>query len=323
VFCFICGIMGHGENKCEVRYAMEQDDGRREWSADIRAEPRRQGGRLGSRWLREEGGGREETNVTGGGDREERTNLPTNDQAGGPLVANVAAHGSASSAAINHQLIMSKQQQLLPNQNIPSKTVNALAVTTSQIPLNSTFNHIGQSSQQLSNLFTNKASASHIPIINLPDITLNPLYSQSVDNQQTLSLTYQTETETNKHQSLPNQCLVFSSQPDPSNLTLTNNKKTRGPMKPNKINRTTIVTQPDPKPYQPRPDKKPKPTNPENNPTQNPKPKNLTQEEHEAMEVQGEKKRRRDDAVSINKDNSDVSMHFLTAGPGSQACRDQ
>jgi 14-3-3 protein epsilon len=323
VFCFICGIMGHGENKCEVRYAMEQDDGRREWSADIRVEPRRQGGRLGSRWLREEGGGREETNVTGGGDREERTNLPTNDQAGGPLVANVAAHGSASSAAINHQLIMSKQQQLLPNQNIPSKTVNALAVTTSQIPLNSTFNHIGQSSQQLSNLFTNKASASHIPIINLPDITLNPLYSQSVDNQQTLSLTYQTETETNKHQSLPNQCLVFSSQPDPSNLTLTNNKKTRGPMKPNKINRTTIVTQPDPKPYQPRPDKKPKPTNPENNPTQNPKPKNLTQEEHEAMEVQGEKKRRRDDAVSINKDNSDVSMHFLTAGPGSQACRDQ
>ncbi|MCI67719.1 hypothetical protein A2U01_0088978, partial [Trifolium medium] len=38
---------------------MEQDDGRREWSADIRAEPRRQGGRQNSRWLREEKGGRE------------------------------------------------------------------------------------------------------------------------------------------------------------------------------------------------------------------------------------------------------------------------
>ncbi|MCI88436.1 hypothetical protein A2U01_0109723, partial [Trifolium medium] len=45
------GIMGHAENKCEVRYSMEQDDGIRQWSAEIRAEPRRQGGRLASRWL--------------------------------------------------------------------------------------------------------------------------------------------------------------------------------------------------------------------------------------------------------------------------------
>ncbi|PNX65080.1 hypothetical protein L195_g054353, partial [Trifolium pratense] len=38
-FCFVCGILGHTENRCVVRYAMEQDDGRREWSAEIRAEP--------------------------------------------------------------------------------------------------------------------------------------------------------------------------------------------------------------------------------------------------------------------------------------------
>jgi hypothetical protein len=60
VFCFVCGTMGHAKNKCEVRFSMEQDDGKREWSAEIRAEPRRQGGRLVSRWLREERGGREE-----------------------------------------------------------------------------------------------------------------------------------------------------------------------------------------------------------------------------------------------------------------------
>jgi hypothetical protein len=54
IFCFVCGIMGHAENKCEVRFAMEQDDGVRGWSNEIRAEPRRPGGRLVSRWLREE-----------------------------------------------------------------------------------------------------------------------------------------------------------------------------------------------------------------------------------------------------------------------------
>jgi hypothetical protein len=110
---------------------------------------------------------------------------------------------------------------------------------------------------------------------------------------------------------------------DPPRLTLTNTKKTRGTIKLNKTNRTTLLTQPDLKYVQSRPDKKPKPTNPENNPSTNPKPKILTREEQEAMEVQGEKKRRRDDEDSINKDNIDVSVHFLTAGPGSQACRDQ
>jgi hypothetical protein len=70
LFCFVCGILGHSETKCEILYAMERDDGRRSWSNEIRADARRPGGRIDSRWLREEGRGRADTftsNQTGAG----------------------------------------------------------------------------------------------------------------------------------------------------------------------------------------------------------------------------------------------------------------
>ncbi|MCI97546.1 hypothetical protein A2U01_0118847, partial [Trifolium medium] len=53
--------MGHAENKCEIRFSMENDNGSRGWSGELRADLRRPRGRLTSRWLREErGGGGEE-----------------------------------------------------------------------------------------------------------------------------------------------------------------------------------------------------------------------------------------------------------------------
>ncbi|PNX65812.1 hypothetical protein L195_g062784, partial [Trifolium pratense] len=49
--------MGHAENRCEIRFAMNNDDGQREWSSELRAEPRRTAGRPVSRWLKQEGDG--------------------------------------------------------------------------------------------------------------------------------------------------------------------------------------------------------------------------------------------------------------------------
>lgn len=40
-FCFMYGCLGHTEQKCEVFFAKDQDDGVRGWGMELGAEPRR------------------------------------------------------------------------------------------------------------------------------------------------------------------------------------------------------------------------------------------------------------------------------------------
>ncbi|CAJ2645568.1 unnamed protein product [Trifolium pratense] len=128
VFCFVCGIMGHAENKCGVRFAMEHDDGTRGWSSDIRAEPKRQGGRLSSRWLREDRCGREEQ---GGGERVAQPNFPPENLNMDPSAADVAMNFSTESPNSIQPVIMTRQSQSMPNNN---SQANQLASTNVKYP---------------------------------------------------------------------------------------------------------------------------------------------------------------------------------------------
>jgi hypothetical protein len=41
------------------------------------------------------------------------------------------------------------------------------------------------------------------------------------------------------------------------------------------------------------------------------------------METQTEKKRRREESNQMEKNDEELTQHFLSAGPGSQDCREQ
>ncbi|GAU35047.1 hypothetical protein TSUD_30130 [Trifolium subterraneum] len=66
------------EKKIKMNGAMERDDGRRSWSNEIRAEVRRPGGRVGLRWLHEEGRNRDDVDASGNsGERGSHQTGPT------------------------------------------------------------------------------------------------------------------------------------------------------------------------------------------------------------------------------------------------------
>jgi hypothetical protein len=134
----------------------------------------------------------------------------------------------------------------------------------------------------------------------------------------------QPETDCINPHSLTFQPMTFNSQPTtraPQNSKPVYPKASRA----NKpvSNRTGNQPASDPKITQPRPDKKPKTYDLFSNPTQNPTGPIPCQEILNDIEAQGEKKRRREEDTDDSPEKSKEAEHFLTAGPGSQACRDQ
>jgi 14-3-3 protein epsilon len=333
IFCFLCGIMGHAENRCEVRYSMEQDDGRRGWSADIRADPRRQGGRINSRWLREERGGPEAEN---GGAREVRSTNQIGSQRSGPVRADVAVadqrdfpHFPTCQPAGGGQIINTFKEAGPSHQNLQ---VNSSLIIHPTVTTSST-NHIGPHNQQHT-LFTLNSGPIMQPITSpqpfksatTTNNSLTHLYSPSIHNNDLSIVLSQPITDHNNDQSLPNQSIIFTSHSNttaPLKSKSTTHKVTRGQNKTNPANRTTKINRPEPANIQPRPDKKTKPANPTHDPHQNPIPPSLKLQESQIMEIQGEKKRRREDEASTIDQSSASDDSFLTAGPGSQDCRDQ
>jgi 14-3-3 protein epsilon len=318
-FCFVCGVMGHAENKCEIRFSMEQDDGTRGWSSEIRADSKRQGGRFVSRWLKEEGG--------------DRTNH------GGSTAGQARGQGESSRRGFTDDDVAPGNNSNLnrPNNNqsvIIARQENSLAVNERQAPQDiQTTPHINPpihntSVQPLTSQITTFPSfiPSTTPFLNssIHSMPAEPIITPFTNINSPIILT-QPETETHKTQSFTHQLLTFTSQAltrDPPSLTHKPSRQSRAYTKATHINRPSPTHTPDPISTQPRPEKKPKfvlvP-----NPTQDVPVPVKTLENMEDMESQTEKKRRREDDKSVNNEKSQMMEHFLTAGPGSQACRDQ
>jgi hypothetical protein len=315
VFCFVCGIMGHAENKCAVRFSMEEDNGIREWSSEIRADTRRQGGRLTSRWLREEKGSREEH----GGDAAAQPYSPAGSSSMGPVQADVATNGIMiqSHTHIPHQdTIMTRQTQSLPINDLSQQHNSANQnVSTNQFQLHSSFQSLLARFAQESPTTFNTADNITTP--------LSSINSLSATNSDLAVITAQPVTETHKPNLFPNKPFTFNSKPAINSLTNNNLVQTNNQNRPthDPIN-SRILSAPiiDPKSTRP---KKPKNNPKKANPTVTRSEPAGTQEEKEDMETQIDKKRRREEMKVTGVTSSALSDHFLTAGPGSQACRDQ
>jgi 14-3-3 protein epsilon len=57
LFCYLCGILGHGDYTCEKLFQMEEDDGVRKWGPELKADKRRGNSGNNNKWLCEEVGG--------------------------------------------------------------------------------------------------------------------------------------------------------------------------------------------------------------------------------------------------------------------------
>ncbi|PNY09838.1 hypothetical protein L195_g006396 [Trifolium pratense] len=318
-FCFVCGVMGHAENKCEVRFSMEQDDGTREWSAEIRAEPKSRGGRLASRWLREDRGG---PGKQAGGDGVGNSSFSASTNLADPTHAEVdpgAFQGHQNCQIPNQSTLITRQSYSQPTNNNQAHIANISSISNNSPPSLKNITDPNINAAVTISLTQSVPPASHPD--NLPKL-LFPTINSLTSNQFKPIILNRPETEINKAQSLVHQPLTFTSQPDihgPPLVKQLTKKSPRATITRNP-NRPGPSPNPDPNSIRPGPVKKPKILT---NPAQHPSEHKSTQETVEGTDNQSEKKRRREDENVDSNNNVEVPEHFLTAGPGSQACRDQ
>jgi hypothetical protein len=320
IFCFVCGIMGHAENKCPVRFEMEEDNGAREWSSELRADNRRQGGKITSRWLREEKGNRE---GTGSSNSAAPTESPVVNLNTGPARADVSSTVTPAQANLSnthHSAIITRQEHLLAN-NTTSIPMPTQALTSINVPV--TDFQIHQSFQSLLARFSNDPTQAMIAADNLKHSAPHSNIPPDTNINSPIIIT-QPETEIHHTKSLPNQTFTFNSQPTINAMSA---KPTIPPVQTLRKPPGTLTihnqhkAKSDPNPARPIQPNKLKINPPRPCLTRNPHEPEKTQDEQQEMEVQCDKKRRRDEnSSSIATTNS---QSFLTAGPGRQDCRDQ
>jgi hypothetical protein len=273
--------------------------------------------------LREEKGGREESD---GGNTAAQPQGPTVGTNRGPTAADVAVSDiilHTTNSNPSQPAIMTRQDQSLainanlahtqptPHQNAPANNAPA-----NKFQINPSFQSLlARFSQENPPAFIAADSIqSQFPTINIPPGNISDLPL----------ITSQPETEILKAKLLPNQSFTFNSQ---STINSQQNKN---------LSQTKQLTGPNPNPFDPMPllkpvtdpkltrPKKPKTYPKKPNPTQNPSKPEKSQAEQEDMVTHSEKKRRRREVTCTNNSSTtEASKHFLTAGPGSQACRDQ
>jgi hypothetical protein len=250
-FCFVCGVMGHAENKCEIRFSMDHDDGKREWTAEIRADSRRQGGRFASKWLKEERGGGVEQE---GGGATGPSQIPVDN----PMFADVASGLETNihnGSGIDHAAIISRQPQSLATYS--NRTPQAFTLTHNIGDLSHIPN--GQSNPLPIQTFPAFISP-HTATQTVPIPLIIPLDSQlnSISNINSPMIFTQPITENNNSPSFTHQLLTFTSQAnklDPHAATIKPTRHTRVPNKTATLNRPNPNHASDPTQNRTRPEK--------------------------------------------------------------------
>jgi 14-3-3 protein epsilon len=299
VFCFVCGIVGHGENKCSVRFSMAVDDGTRSWSKELRAEPRRRNGRNSSRWLLDDDNGRSEPEERiardSGGAQVDPTTQHTA-QPRRPVIAQNSLSGPILVPVTTTNQHDLAHQMITHSKPVPAITASAENNNSHQLIISQPVNQHSISNPYLQ------------PNNYVPD---NTIITQSLPdkNNSSTSLTYSPIITAALNQN-PSQLFAFNANPlpDPKHVAthVTRPGKNILNLKSNPnhklIQAKNILLQPRPK--------------------NDPVTPCFNQIPSETMEIQTEKKRRRDNEKESDE-TSVVTQHFLTVGPGSQACRDQ